>query len=62
MSEIKGQLLGIILVITVFGIVGGALAGIFASLTKTVEDKVSKEIEDFDELQSSPNNAIYLHY
>ena len=62
MSEIKGQLLGIILVITVFGIVGGALAGIFSSLTKTVEDKVSEEIEDFDELQSSQNNAIYLHY
>lgn len=60
MSEIKGQLLGIILVVTIFGIVGGALAAIFANLTDTVEEKVSQEIADFDNL--SPSNAIYLHY
>lgn len=60
MSEIKGQLLGIILVVTIFGIVGGALAAIFSNLTDTVEEKVSQEIEDFDNL--SPSNAIYLHY
>ena len=60
MSEIKGQLLGIILVVTIFGIVGGALAAIFSNLTDTVEEKVSQEIADFDNL--SPSNAFYLHY
>ena len=63
MSEIKGQLLGIILVVTIFGIVGGALAAIFSTLTNTVEDKVSEEIATFDSLGSSAAyDGHYLQY
>ncbi len=42
MSEIKGQLLGIILVIMVFGIVAAGLTAVFTSLTNTVSSEVAK--------------------
>ena len=48
MSEIKGQLLGIILVITIFGVIGGALTAIFYSLTHTVESEVTDKVESYD--------------
>lgn len=41
MSEIKGQLLGIILVIMIFGIVAAGLTGVFHSLTETVSSQVA---------------------
>ncbi|MCR5505852.1 MAG: hypothetical protein K6F07_02525 [Bacilli bacterium] len=47
MSEIKGQLLGIILVLTVFGVVGGALATIFYSMSQAVETKVTNEVDEY---------------
>ena len=39
MSEIKGQLLTIILVLVVFGGISVAIAGIFKSTAKQVENK-----------------------
>jgi len=42
MSEIKGQLLGIILVLMVFGAVSAAMVVIFNNLTKNVEQQVSQ--------------------
>lgn len=48
MSEIKGQLLGIILVVTIFGLVGGALTAIFYSLAHTVEVEVTDKVENYD--------------
>jgi Na+-translocating ferredoxin:NAD+ oxidoreductase RnfG subunit len=42
MSEIKGQLLGVILVLMIFGAVSAAMVAIFNGLTKTVEDQVSE--------------------
>ena len=42
MSEIKGQLLGIILVIMIFGIVAAGLTTIFTNLTNTVSSEVAK--------------------
>ena len=36
MSEIKGSLLGIILTVTVFGIVLAALGGVFQNVSDTV--------------------------
>ena len=41
MSEIKGQLLGIILVIMVFGIVAASLTAIFTSLPETISSEVA---------------------
>ncbi len=47
MSEIKGQLLGIILVLSIFLTVSVALTAIFTNMTNSVESKVS-EIVEFD--------------
>ena len=56
MSEIKGQLLGIILVVTIFGLVGGALTAIFYSLAHTVEVEVTDKVENYDHVDV-PNQA-----
>ena len=42
MSEIKGQLLGIILTLSIFLAVGGVLTGVFSTMTNSVESKVSE--------------------
>lgn len=57
MSEIKGQLLGIILVITIFGAVSAAAAAIFTNLTNAVENEVAEEIDGFSKTQTN-----LLHY
>ena len=55
MSEIKGQLLGVILVLMVFGAVSAAMVIIFNKLTKNVEDQVSEMTNS-----SSKSNAYQL--
>ena len=45
MSEIKGQLLGILLVISIFSAVTLAAAGIFQTMTEGVEQKVSEVVD-----------------
>ena len=40
MSEIKGQQLGIILVLAIFGIVGAALKSAFTNMKDTVVEQV----------------------
>lgn len=47
MSEIKGQLLGIILVIMVFGIVAAGLTTVFTNLTSSVSSEVSKAVTQY---------------
>lgn len=47
MSEIKGQLLGIILVLSIFLTVSVALTAIFTNMTNSIESKVS-EVVEFD--------------
>ena len=42
MSEIKGQLLGIILVLVVFGAIAATLTGVFTTLSNSVETEVGK--------------------
>lgn len=54
MSEIKGQLLGIILVLMVFGAVSAAMVVVFNKLTKSVEDQVT-EITN-----SSSKKSVYI--
>ena len=44
MSEIKGQLLGIILVIIIFGAVAGTLATVFTNMTNSVSSEMAKAI------------------
>ena len=39
MSEIKGQLLGLILVLVIFGGISVAMAGVFSNVSKQVQDK-----------------------
>ncbi len=43
MSEIKGQLLGIVLVVAVFGVVGGVLVTAFQASAKSIATSVQKE-------------------
>ncbi len=45
MSEIKGQLLGIILVIMVFGIVAAGLTTVFKNLTSSVSSEVAHAVD-----------------
>ena len=47
MSEIKGQLLGIILVIMVFGIVAAGLTTVFTNLTSSVSSEVAKAVTSY---------------
>lgn len=44
MSEIKGQLLGIILVILVFGVVATGITAVFQNLTSSVSSEVAKAV------------------
>ena len=45
MSEIKGQLLGIVLVVTIFGAVAGVLLGAFNTAASNTAKKISSEPE-----------------
>ena len=47
MSEIKGQLLGIILVIMVFGIVAAGLTAVFTNLTDSVSSQVEQAVDEY---------------
>ena len=47
MSEIKGQLLSIVLVLMVFGIVATALTTIFTGLSSSVTSEVSKAVSSY---------------
>ena len=58
MSEIKGQLLGIILVLSIFLTVSVALTAIFTNMTKSVENKIS-EVVEFD--SSSSTQGLYYY-
>lgn len=47
MSEIKGQLLGILLVIMVFGIVAAGLTTVFTNLTNSVSSEINKAVASY---------------
>ncbi len=42
MSEIKGQILGVILVLMVFAVVAGTMTTVFNNLSRNITDKVSQ--------------------
>ena len=62
MSEIKGQLLGIILVLMVFGAVSAAMMVVFTNLTKSVEEKVDEIIDSSSSKRSGYRIGKYYSY
>ncbi|MDY2914236.1 MAG: hypothetical protein SPI58_05385 [Candidatus Enteromonas sp.] len=44
MSEIKGQLLGLLLVLAVFGAIGGTLMGVFSRTSDAIAARVDSQI------------------
>ena len=62
MSEIKGQLLGILLAAMVFTLVGGAIYGIFTTLSSTVENKVSDAITAPEVIAPAAYDPVLLTY
>lgn len=57
MSEIKGQLLGIIIVLMVFAAVGGTMVALFSNFSGTINDHVdslvAEGIEDAEKYGNS---------
>ena len=65
MSEIKGQLLGIVMVLLIFGTVSGVVAGVFAKLKNTITNKSTTMISDVDEAleqEESFNNVPLISF
>lgn len=58
MSELKGQLLGIVLVVAVFGAVSTVLIEAF----KNAGNKIAKKIEDVDNLTNKENEKSKSKY
>ena len=53
MSEINGQLFGILLVIGIFGVVAGAVTVVVNNLTTAIEEKSNEIVnEDFTEIST----------
>ena len=59
MSEIKGQILGIIIVLMIFGIVSGAMIMMFNNLTNAVSENVM-EIISSEETSSMLSITKYI--
>ena len=68
MSEIKGQLLGIVLVLIVFASVSLAVSGIFTNTVEKVTEKTEAtidaagEAEDDNELGNNPMRPFLSYY
>ena len=66
MSEIKGQLLGIILVIAIFGVVVGALTAAFQSTAENIQGRMEDAASTSLRPDSSPRvdteKNYSLHY
>ena len=59
MSEIKGQILGIIIVLMIFGIVSGAMVALFHNLTNAVSENVM-EIVNSEQSSSALTALKYI--
>ena len=64
MSEIKGQLLGIVMVLLIFGTVSGVVAGVFVKLKNAINSQSQNMITDVqsDLNPSSSSNGDLLHF
>ena len=62
MSEIKGQLLGIIIVLMVFAAVGGTMVALFGNFSGTisshVDSLVNEGIEDARDYETYSENTV----
>ena len=61
MSEIKGQLLGILLVLVVFGAVSATLAGVFTKTANQISEK-SENAAEIEVDEDGPQTQGLLHY
>lgn len=64
MSEVKGQLLSVLLVLGIFSLVAGVITGVVTSLNKAVTDKSTELIEEIEKTPD-PSGAFVpnlLHY
>ena len=66
MSEIKGQLLGIVLVVAIFGAVAGVLLGAFKTAAANTAEKITTEptIQEEETLEAKQFNSSLdlLHF
>ncbi len=66
MSEIKGQLLGIVLVVAIFGAVAGVLLGAFKTAAANTAEKITTEptIQEEEALEAKQFNSSFnlLHF
>lgn len=59
MSEIKGQLLGIVLVIAIFGVVAGALTLAFSNVTSGITQRI-EDVASYDVSKTGTNTLIAI--
>jgi len=62
MSEIKGQLLGIILVLAVFGVVLGVLTTAFQHSAETIQERIEDAAYTNTSKPERVNTEYSLHY
>lgn len=66
MSEIKGQLLGIVLVVAIFGAVAGVLLGAFKTAAANTAEKITTEptIQEEEAPEAKQFNSSFdlLHF
>ena len=60
MSEIKGQLLGIVLVVTIFGAVAGVLLSAFKTAASNTAEKISSEPQITEASAKVVSNSVDL--
>lgn len=62
MSEIKGQMLGIILVIAIFGVVLGLMTTAFTTSAEAIQSRVEEAASTSVEPANHNGRAYTLHY
>lgn len=55
MSELKGQILGVILVIILFGIISVAMTNAFNTYSKEIDDQVTEVVSQVDPSETPVN-------
>lgn len=62
MSEIKGQLLGIIIVLMVFAAVGGAMVALFTNFSGSLENTVNTVVSEEQSEAKHYSQSSFQHY
>lgn len=57
MAEIKGQILGVVLVLAIFGVVGGVMVYSFQSASNNIANKITSASEDTIEPVNPADNV-----